>query len=461
MNRTTWSLALLALSAVGCDSGMNVEPEGSSENALSDEKPDFIIVDLKMQPPNPVPGDNVTLTMTVENIGGDSPAGQYLSGAFFVNGVKSTWSAGNNAPLPKNGYRDLVADGGPFNGGSNLYRWGNYAQTVTAVVNDVNGIEESNTDNNGYTKVFQEEKLFYGINGHWDYPISNPDLLKMLTDQGVTNYRINTGTSAETIARAASVAKDLIAGGIHVLPVLDCGIFGGDEDSAFAGAYQLAVQMVLAFQGLGIHVYEVGNELDRQGSLYINKGAAGNKTEDYYASGWPAYRGTVRGLIEGVHAAQWDAQAGIDFVGADIAAADMLWDGSQPDGSTGYKTARWDVTMWHNYEVYLSIFNIGVDGGGTANPPLNIPEHAKRYNNNPFWLTEFGPNTEDSPDEKAAFLSGYLPSLWNNRINDNIGAIFVYQLDGEYGMIVNDKAVPIAFLPEYYAYQDFIRGHRE
>jgi len=332
-----------------------------------------------------------------------------------------------------------------------------------AIINDSHLIQESNTNNNSYSQNFSGQKLFYGINGHPDYPISNADLLCMLKNLGVTNYRINTGTSADSIAKAASIAKYLIAGGINVLPVLDCGILGnpGDENGAFAAGYQLAVQMVLAFQGTGIKVYEVGNELDRKPSLWIYPPAGGNKVSDYYNSGMANYRGTVRGLITGVHAAQRDALAGINFYGGDIAAADMLWDGTQPDGSSGHPVARWDITMWHDYEINLPIFNIGVDGGGTANPPLNIPVYAKRYNNNPFWLTEFGPNWEDSSDQKVNYLSSVLPDLFNNRISDNVGAIFLYQLDGQFGVIVNDKAVPIQFYPEFYEYQSFIHANPE
>jgi hypothetical protein len=427
---------------------------------------DFKVVDIKLSPANPKPGDNVVFTMTVQNMGGATATGSQLSGAFFVNGIKTSWSTGNGntASLPQGGYRDLIADGGPY-GNSVVYKWGDYKQTVTAYVNDANRIYESNTGNNTFDKTFTGKKMFYGINGHPApfYPLSDADTLKILKNLGVSQYRINTGTTDGTIKEAVRLTKYLMANGIQVLPVLDCGIMGnpGDENGAYSAAYNLAVKMVLAFAGTGIKVYEVGNELDRKPEVFNNPYAGGNNRYDYYKSGMPAYRGTIRGLIDGVHAAQWDAKAGVNFYGADIAAADMLWYGIDPDDSTGHKVARWDITMWHIYEINLSIFNAGVDGGGTANPPLNVPEYVKRYNNNPFWLTEFGPNHEDPQDQKVKYLNATLSDLYNNRNNSNIAAVFVYQLDGDFGMIVNDRAVPLTFYPYFYTFQSFIATHPE
>lgn len=464
MPRHVCHAVVFALLAAACGSG---DADGfaskSNESKLDpSQEPNFIIVDLKMTPAVPVPGDNVVFTMTVENIGAPNPAGQQLNGAFFVNGIKSTWSVGIDVPLPQYGYRDLIANGGPYNGNAAWYRWGDYQQTVTAVVNDENVITESNTGDNAYTKAFSAPQPFYGVNGHYDYPFTPEELVSILKDLGVTSYRINTGPDDAALARAVGYAKALVAAGINVLPVLDNGIIGVDEASGFAGGYQVAVQKVLAFAGLGIDVYEVGNELDRKSEIFINPAAAGNARSDYAMGSWPQYRGTVRGMIEGVHAAQYGAHAGVDFCGADIAAADMLWDGTQPDGASGFPQARWDVTMWHNYEINLQIFNIGVDGGGTANPPLNIPEYAKRYNNNPFWLTEFGSNGGKEPeDQVVSWINAYLPNLWNNRYNDNISAIFLYQLDGDYGLMRGDTTRPIPYNGEYYAYQSFISAHRE
>ena len=109
----------------------------------------------------------------------------------------------------------------------------------------------------------------------------------------------------------------------------------------------------------------------------------------------------MRGMIDGVKSAQSNAKCGINFCVADVGAADALWDGMQPDGSSGYPTVRWDITTWHNYEVYGDIFNIGTDGAG---PGFDLPTYCKARYGVPFIITEW--NT--GPEQTEAYRANYI-----------------------------------------------------
>ena len=101
----------------------------------------------------------------------------------------------------------------------------------------------------------------------------------------------------------------------------------------------------------------------------------------------------MRGLIDGVKSIQPNAKCGINFCVADTGASDALWDGMQPDGSGGHPVVRWDITTWHNYEVYGDIFNIGQDG---ASPGFDLPTYCKARYGVPFIISEWNANPEDS-----------------------------------------------------------------
>jgi hypothetical protein len=116
-------------------------------------KPDLIVTDVSWTPANPATGDAITMKAVIKNQGtGATPAGT-------IHGVAFTSSESLGSAVWSDGYKDSLAPGESVtvtaNGGSAGSTWtaaaGTY--TVTATVDDVNRISESNEDNNVLTRT--------------------------------------------------------------------------------------------------------------------------------------------------------------------------------------------------------------------------------------------------------------------------------------------------------------------
>lgn len=66
--------------------------------------------------------------------------------------------------------------------------------------------------------------------------------------------------------------------------------------------------------------YECGNELTRDRAIIIDSTNAGTKALDFNNGNWPLMCGAMRGMIDGVKAAQPGAKCGINFCVADVGA---------------------------------------------------------------------------------------------------------------------------------------------
>jgi len=134
----------------------------------------------------------------------------------------------------------------------------------------------------------------------------------------------------------------------------------------------------------------------------------------------------------------------------DIGASDALWDGTQPDGSAGYPTVRWDLTTWHNYEVYGDIFDLGTDG---ASPGFNLPMYCKARYGVPFMLTEWNANPQDGDAFRATYITANLGEYYQARAIDNIQSVMYYELDS------GDDTWGIMINPPYSAFQSFVAAY--
>jgi hypothetical protein len=154
---------------------------------------------------------------------------------------------------------------------------------------------------------------------------------------------------------------------------------------------------------------------------------------------------------------QPDAKCGINFCVADIGASDALWDGFQPDGTSGHPKVRWDITTWHNYEVYGDLFDIGSDGAG---PHFDLPQYCKARYGVPFMITEWNANPEQSDNYRASFVHSRLQSFYNARKTHNIQSAMYYVLDsGNHTFGIMHNGVPI--MPTYSSYVEFVRSHAD
>jgi hypothetical protein len=160
-------------------------------------------------------------------------------------------------------------------------------------------------------------------------------------------------------------------------------------------------------------------------------------------------------MMDGVRSVQPGAKCGINFCVADIGASDALWDGTQPDGTTGHPQLRWDITTWHNYEVYGDIFNIGVNGGG---PNFDLPAYCKKRYGVPFMITEWNANPEDSQAYRASYITERLTRFYAARKTDNIQSVMYYVLDSgntSWGILIDGKIID----PEYSALRNFVAAN--
>lgn len=288
--------------------------------------------------------------------------------------------------------------------------------------------------------------LFYGMNGHLAYPdgiyhtMSAAAQLALLKDLGVTNYRVDAadGGMAKTIASALTGA--FAGSGVAITPVINPISAGwnqnGSESDAYTLGYNLAVAVTTPLKGLVKHI-ECGNELDATGLII---GGDGSNTNNYSPSIWPAFRGVIRGMIDGVKAIDSSIQCGVN-VGVPLAyrALQMLWSGITPDGSvsgiTGAQQIRWDFTTYHWYESSGDIMC-----GWRNNACLNVLQVLKDSFNVPIWLTEWGwSGSQDSQAQAASYVAAAMKEYRSIKDTYNIQSIMMYCLiDPAYGLVQND-----------------------
>jgi len=305
--------------------------------------------------------------------------------------------------------------------------------------------------------------MFYGMNGHFDYTYSPTQLVSILKSMGCNSYRVGCTTDPHQIGAVAGIAQALQGAGITTVVLINQGVYDANgnvfasETDAYNAGYQAGSTVAKGLQPYGVTIYECGNELTRQTATMLDFTNAGTKAVDFNNTNWPAMRGVMRGMIDGVKSVQSSAKCGINFCVADVGAADALWDGQQPDGSSGYPTVRWDITTWHNYEVYGDIFNIGVDGSG---PNIDIPMYCKARYGVPFMITEWNTGPEQAEDYRASYISGRLNTYYSARKSQNVASVMYYVLDSgndTFGLMINGS--PVA--PSYNAMTSFIASNAD
>ncbi|WP_174363564.1 hypothetical protein [uncultured Caballeronia sp.] len=299
--------------------------------------------------------------------------------------------------------------------------------------------------------------MFYGMNGHYDYLYTPSQTVAILQALGCTSYRL-TCFDAKSLNALVNMAKAFVGTGISLFVCIDesltdaSGVVWTSEAAAYNQGFQSGSTIAAALMPYGVTMYECGNELTRRSQTVIDSSSAGNRVTDFNNTNWPAMRGVMRGMMDGVRSVQPGAKCGINFCVADIGASDALWDGTQPDGTTGHPQLRWDITTWHNYEVYGDIFNIGVNGGG---PNFDLPAYCKKRYGVPFMITEWNANPEDSQAFRASYITERLTRFYAARKTDNIESVMYYVLDSgntSWGILIDGKIVD----PEYSAMRNFI-----
>jgi len=309
--------------------------------------------------------------------------------------------------------------------------------------------------------VTQSAGMFYGMNGHPDYTYTPQQIVSILQGMGCTSYRVGCSGDPTQLNAVVKLAQAFRSAGMTLLVMINQGVYDGNnnllngESAAYSQGYTVAQTIASALKPYGVTLYECGNELTRQNATVLNFTYAGTKASDFNNANWPVMRGVMRGMIDGVKSVQSSAQCAINFCVADIGAADALWDGMQPDGSGGYPTVRWDITTWHNYEVYGDAFSLGTDGAG---PGFDLPIYCKARYGVPFIISEWNTGPEQTETYRANYITTQLGEFYQNRKTHNIQAVMYYVLDSgdeTYGIMLNGSPLN----PAYSAFTSFTANH--
>ena len=152
-NGTTYFYTVAAVNSAGVSAQsaeVSAKPVGSTAPGL----PDLIVSSMTWTPANPQPGDHVVFTVVVTNQGTQAtPAGTVLGVGFDFDGsmVATVWEDTDTASLAPGASVTLTAT----NGTAGVSYWiaTAGAHSVTAWVDDVNRIAESNENNNKLTET--------------------------------------------------------------------------------------------------------------------------------------------------------------------------------------------------------------------------------------------------------------------------------------------------------------------
>jgi hypothetical protein len=299
--------------------------------------------------------------------------------------------------------------------------------------------------------------MFYGMNGHWDYRYTPAQTVSILQGMNCNMYRLGCNSTTQQVNAVVKMAQAFQSTNIKMLCLIEQGLTDASgalypsEAAAYADAYRSGATIAAALMPYGVTMYECGNELTRRSQTVLYSNRAGTDVADFNNANWPVMRGVMRGMIAGVKSVQPNAKCGINFCVADIGASDALWDGMQPDGTSGHPKVRWDITTWHNYEVYGDLFDIGSDGAG---PHFDLPQYCKARYGVPFMITEWNANPEQTDAYRATFVQQRLQSFYNARKTHNIASAMYYVLDSgghTFGIMIN--GTPIT--PTYNSYVAF------
>lgn len=303
---------------------------------------------------------------------------------------------------------------------------------------------------------------FYGINGHFDYPFTPAQVVGALRALGCTTYRLGCVNTPAELNPVVNMASAFQAAGLTLFTLVNYGLQDANgilytsEAAAYNASFAGAAGIATALAPFGVTMYECGNELTRDAAIILNSATAGTGSGDFNNANWPIMRGAMRGMIDGIKSVQPNAQCGINFCVADVAAADMLWDGLQPDGSGGYPQVRWDITTWHNYQAYGDIFDVGTDGAG---PGFNLPVYCKARYGVPFMISEWNANPEVTETARSTYVKQQLGEFYAARKTDALQSVMYYELtsgDNTYGIVTN-SLVPIQ--PTYGTFKSFVAAN--
>lgn len=288
------------------------------------------------------------------------------------------------------------------------------------------------------------QPTFFGVNGHFDWGGNGVDrqavqptaadyhvVVNAMKDLGLKTYRNGFGDwGGEGAVWADFINNYATPAGIAVYPNIE-GNYDPTQDghtsteaSAYTVGYNIGKDCATALKGL-VPYYEIGNEDD---AYAINgSGVDGTQVSHYDNRRFTIVRGYYRGVIDGIKSVDTTTpimNGGITWL--HVAYLDMLWNGTQPDGTTGHPTVRWDITSAHWYTNNYS-GNDNPESAAGVNWLQKLASYGK-----PIRITEFGANyvAYNSESAVSAAITGpyLMAGFYNLRAKYNIIGCDYYQI---------------------------------
>jgi hypothetical protein len=244
---------------------------------------------------------------------------------------------------------------------------------------------------------------FYGVNGHYNqggpYTANIAQQVKDMQAMGIQSIRQDASSMAQMTALANLIPQ---FEPIVIQPIFNMYPSASTSETDAYNAYH-TYGVTLAGQFAGkVPVIELMNEPEVQ---YFPSDPAhhGQDITDMAASNsaWPAFRGAVRGFIDGFRSVDTTkktliASPSVGWLHYGI--LDGLWNGKAPDGTSGHPTVRWDVTNYHWYQDNGSIENAGYTF-------TNVLQYLKTAYALPIMMTEIGVQKSESESAINSYVS--------------------------------------------------------
>ncbi|WP_175964517.1 hypothetical protein [Burkholderia pyrrocinia] len=289
------------------------------------------------------------------------------------------------------------------------------------------------------THPFDSNKLFYGMNIHPQYSsapwFKTPaEVIDELYELGCTVARIDCYGLEDDANIVLEHVKEAEKKGILVVPCF--GYHSPFESNNFeAGIYcgKLTAEILSDY----CPIYEVSNEM----SVYCNGIGPGTDPTRYDQDKYVNCRELIRGVIEGIKSVQPNAKI---IIGGGVTTLTgfnkMLWNGTEPNGSSGHPLVRWDYTGWHWYESSGRIDD-AYDGTDT---PYNVLEELSKFGV-PIWITELGFIPDNTNfDRQSTYVNAALVEYREYRDVYNVINTCWYALyddgSGDFGLIHVDAS---------------------
>jgi len=243
-----------------------------------------------------------------------------------------------------------------------------------------------------------------------------------------------------------------------VYPVLLAPL-GSNEEESYQNGYNLGKDCANTLRGI-VPIYEAGNELDSfalKGSNYD-----GVRPSDYDNTNYTIARGLILGYIDGLRSIDSDTPIILNSISwLHFGFNDMLFAGTQPNGSSGHTIPKVQGTSYHWYSD-MGDPTHATGGSGT----YNVLAHAATWRI-PIYLSEYGVRPSyGNEDQRGNYLvSDICMGKWADTASQyNIVHTAMYDLmddvnlgsDGDYGVVEENGTTQKGRYPKV---KSFVASH--